>query len=935
MAKRLQHRGGTTSQHSSFTGAVREVTVDTDKNTLVVHDGATAGGHPLATATNFKSTGIDDNATSTAISIDSSQNVSFNDDTGNTEKLVWNATDESLILKYHPTYGDYYIAYKVPQVVAGGVTSDVVLLIGEKDVNQIRIQGRFYTPLPPNINDNRNAFIVDIIYQQWNGQLPRFSYDAIHTGSRANTVDNMELGEAVYNGTTYYAIKIQANYASLSGVPIYFTGGITNTTDLGWLPEGNLTSFTAVTPSSQDSSDKRISAENIRFKNEKNEDKMLITSDGNISFYEDTGTTATMVWNATTERLGIGTGNPQNKLDISAITWNDGITIKNTGDFNVGIFGDANRTSAGGGLLNLAAKWNAKEVAGILFQAGSDTTNKDDGDILFRTSSANNISEKMRINSSGQTLIGTTVAPANANTKLMVHTPISSSSLNVIEMSHNTNGANKAGAALGLSIGNGGEATNAASLLFKTASGGSLGERMRIDPNGNIGIGTTNSTAAKVFINHEGDVDDNGLYVYSNIGQTVPLVKVIQDGAGSTAPAVYIRNDDADGIALHLYKGSSVVTPHTEANSLFIEDSNHAGITIGSGTSKRSSLYFANTTDNDIAKIVVAHDEGSMKFTNNTAERMRIDASGNVGIGTSSPTSLFHIESSTADPTLQITNKSVAAIDTGPDIEFWNNPFTATTVNSYESGAIRVRKENGSNNNHDHYMSFWTRQNSPEGINERMRISAAGGTTFNAANGGGVAIHLKHNEGTQPYGMLINFTAASPDNNTNYYLKGVDSTTDRFLIWSDGDLDNHDNSYGAISDERIKQDIVDSNSQWNDIKAVRVRNFKKKDDVRQYGENAKTQIGVVAQELETVSPSLIKHKEPSKSDILADSSFGTLYEEGDEIPEGKEIGDVKEVHDQVKKVSYSVLYMKSIKALQEAMERIETLEAKVTALENN
>ena len=81
MAKRLQHRGGTTSQHSSFTGAVREVTVDTDKNTLVVHDGALAGGHPLATATNFTSTGIDDNATSTAITIDSSQNVGIGDTT--------------------------------------------------------------------------------------------------------------------------------------------------------------------------------------------------------------------------------------------------------------------------------------------------------------------------------------------------------------------------------------------------------------------------------------------------------------------------------------------------------------------------------------------------------------------------------------------------------------------------------------------------------------------------------------------------------------------------------------------------------------------------------------------------------------------------------------------------------------------------------------
>ena len=48
MAKKLQLRGGTTSEHSSFTGAVREVTVDTDKETLVVHDGSTAGGFPLS-----------------------------------------------------------------------------------------------------------------------------------------------------------------------------------------------------------------------------------------------------------------------------------------------------------------------------------------------------------------------------------------------------------------------------------------------------------------------------------------------------------------------------------------------------------------------------------------------------------------------------------------------------------------------------------------------------------------------------------------------------------------------------------------------------------------------------------------------------------------------------------------------------------------------
>ena len=48
MAKLLKLRRGTTTQHGSFTGAEGEVTVDTDKETLVVHDGSTAGGHPVA-----------------------------------------------------------------------------------------------------------------------------------------------------------------------------------------------------------------------------------------------------------------------------------------------------------------------------------------------------------------------------------------------------------------------------------------------------------------------------------------------------------------------------------------------------------------------------------------------------------------------------------------------------------------------------------------------------------------------------------------------------------------------------------------------------------------------------------------------------------------------------------------------------------------------
>jgi len=50
MAIQIQHRRGSTTAHSTFTGAAGELTVDTTKNTVVVHDGVTPGGAPLSTA---------------------------------------------------------------------------------------------------------------------------------------------------------------------------------------------------------------------------------------------------------------------------------------------------------------------------------------------------------------------------------------------------------------------------------------------------------------------------------------------------------------------------------------------------------------------------------------------------------------------------------------------------------------------------------------------------------------------------------------------------------------------------------------------------------------------------------------------------------------------------------------------------------------------
>jgi len=222
---------------------------------------------------------------------------------------------------------------------------------------------------------------------------------------------------------------------------------------------------------------------------------------------------------------------------------------------------------------------------------------------------------------------------------------------------------------------------------------------------------------------------------------------------------------------------------------------------------------------------------------------------------------------------------------------------------------------------------------SPDSTVTNSRLSATTAHVFHSHTDGSIMMFLENTQ-ADPFGLMMDFSQASPDDNTNHMIKLEDSSAERCIIYSDGDIKNHDNSYGSLSDERIKSNITDANSQWDDIKALKVRNFQLKDDIRQYGaDKAKSMIGVVAQEVESAGMNgLIKHANPNKGNILSDSAFGTVYKDGDDIPDGKAVGDVKEVKEKVKGVSYSVLYMKAIKALQEAMTRIETLEAEVKAL---
>jgi hypothetical protein len=138
---------------------------------------------------------------------------------------------------------------------------------------------------------------------------------------------------------------------------------------------------------------------------------------GDISFYEDTGTTAKFFWDAAAEALGLGTTNPT--ADIH---------FYNSGDNLVETIMDTNRSGAGSTIGRNRFYWNGTEVAKIEALTGSDTTNKDDGQLRFLTRPSGSVlAEAMRITSDGSVGVGTD-SPA---TKLDVQGTTTTNGLNL------------------------------------------------------------------------------------------------------------------------------------------------------------------------------------------------------------------------------------------------------------------------------------------------------------------------------------------------------------------------------------------------------------------------------------------------------------------------------------------------------------------------
>ena len=148
---------------------------------------------------------------------------------------------------------------------------------------------------------------------------------------------------------------------------------------------------------------------------------------------------------------------------------------------------------------------------------------------------------------------------------------------------------------------------------------------------------------------------------------------------------------------------------------------------------------------------------------------------------------------------------------------------------------------------------------------ERMRITNGGYTKMSntgSYNGATGAYHELRSNATSNTCAVTNTNAQGngfymelvPANKSQYLIYGYMASANRFVVWSDGDVQNINNSYGAISDVKLKENIVDATPKLDDLMKVKIRNY------NLIGEEKK-QIGVVAQELEEIFPSLVDEKD--------------------------------------------------------------------------
>jgi hypothetical protein len=398
-------------------------------------------------------------------------------------------------------------------------------------------------------------------------------------------------------------------------------------------------------------------------------------------------------------------------------------------------------------------------------------------------------------------------------------------------------------------------------------------ERMRITSSGNVGIGTA-SPAYKLTVQSGSTTilagADNGVETLTDATQ-----KVMRFGV-----------------------------PH------YTNAEEPVGALFGSNTSTVNNVFIGGGSGFFNAATLVAFYTAANTTTQTGSERMRIDSAGNVGIGVTP--SAWHSDfkvnqigsygAVSASPTFVGLSTNAYATGSGG----WSGPKYIGT------GYAPIYLQSATSGTHAWFTAPSGTVGNAISFTQAMTLDSGGnllvGTTSVDAAGSKIQKSSSQNRvltiqntanlnGDQALWVKLGSncnTTASP------HILCETGGTNRLIIWGNGNVVNTNNSYGAISDIKLKENIVDATPKLEKLNQVRIVNY------NFIGEEQK-QIGVIAQELEQLFPSMI-----------------------DESPDRDAEGNLLETT--TKSVKYSVFVPMLIKAIQEQQAIIEQLQADVATL---